>query len=227
MAATPLRTRQAELTRNLILDALEDRLAEEDPLEFSVQEVADRAGLAHRTVYRHFPTREALLDALVRRLEEQLMERAYTVATLDDVPAAVRQNFRLIEDFGRVVDPLIRLGVTTDMVSPYSQRRTESFLGALEEVTGDLDPETAHAVRWTIRHLASHQTWVRLRREGNIDGTLSGEAVAWAIETLFDALRNGQGPTPRPHEGAVPGRESDDAPDGSHDRASPRRAPGS
>ena len=153
------------------------------------------------------------------------MERAHAVVTPDDVPASVRHDFRLIEEYGRVVDPLIRLGVTTDSVSPYSQRRTESFLGALEEVTGHLDPETAHAVRWTIRHLASHQTWVRLRREGDIDGTLSGEAVAWAIETLLDALRQGKGPTPRPHEGAVPVRRSDDAPDGPHDRASPRRAP--
>lgn len=222
--AQALRMRQTELTRTVILDALEDRLAEDDPLEFSVQEVADRAGLAHRTVYRHYPTREALLDALVHRLEERLIDRAYTVVTADDVPASVRHNFRFIEEFGRVVDPLIRLGVTTDLVSPHSQRRTESFLGALDEVTGHLDPETAHAVRWTIRQLASHQTWVRLRREGNIDGALSGEAVAWAIETLLDALRNGRGPTPRPHEGAVPGRGSDDAPDGLHDRGSPERA---
>ena len=224
MAATPLRTRQAELTRNLILDALAERLADDDPHEFSVQEVADRAGLSHRTVYRHFPTREELVEALVHRLDEQIMVRAHPVVIPEDVPVAVRHNFRLMEEHGPLVEPLIRLGAAADSASSYTRRRTEDLLGALEEVTGDLEPETAHAVRWTIRHLASHQTWVRLRREGNIDGALSGEAVAWAIEILLDALRNGQGPTPRPHEDVVPGRESDDARDGPRDRVPPRRA---
>ncbi|MCB1015943.1 MAG: TetR/AcrR family transcriptional regulator, partial [Acidimicrobiales bacterium] len=36
--------------------------------DFSVQGVADRCGISHRTVYRHFPTRESLLDGLVERM---------------------------------------------------------------------------------------------------------------------------------------------------------------
>lgn len=225
--AADLRTRQAELTRTLILQALADRLAEDDPLEFSVQEVADRAGVSHRTVYRHFATREALLDALANWLEERLMDRAHRVEHVDDVPASVRHNFRSIEEFSPAVDVLIRLGVTGDTHSRHTRRRTQALLDAVAEVTGHLRPDVAEAMQWTIRHLASHQTWVRLRRDGGIEGARSGEAVAWAVETLIDALRKGGGPTPSPQEAEAPGRSSDghehDAPSGRPPRRGGRR----
>lgn len=37
-----------------------------------MQEVAKRAGVTHRTVYNHFPTREALSDALAAYVDERL-----------------------------------------------------------------------------------------------------------------------------------------------------------
>src|SRR3990170_3918695 len=188
-----IRGRHARLTRQTILEALADLLAEGE-LDFSVQDVADRAGVSHRTVYRHFETRETLLDALVDLLEQRLMEHIYPVRRAEDVAASIRHNFRLIEGFSPAVEALIALGIAGDTHSRYTRRRTKVLLGALSEVTAHLPPDAAAAVQWTIRHPASHPTWVRLRRDAGIEGERSGEAVAWAVETLLETLRSGRGP---------------------------------
>ena len=50
-------------TRTAILEAVAAEIAASGLTGFSIQGVADRAGVTHRTVYNHFPTREALNDA--------------------------------------------------------------------------------------------------------------------------------------------------------------------
>ena len=44
---------------------------------FSVATVAARAGISHRTVYRHFPTKEALLGAFWAWLQAQARRQGY------------------------------------------------------------------------------------------------------------------------------------------------------
>ncbi len=59
-----LRDRQKEMTRDLILEAVCDFILEGKILSFSVQDVADRAGISYGTVYKHFPNREMMLESL-------------------------------------------------------------------------------------------------------------------------------------------------------------------
>ncbi len=59
-------------TRHAILEAMVDVIMEADGIGFSVQAVADRAGVTHRTIYNHFPTREALCDAFSDHVDELL-----------------------------------------------------------------------------------------------------------------------------------------------------------
>src|SRR5713101_5686797 len=61
-------SRHTEATRNAILDAAVGLLLERRSAGFSVQEVADRVGLTHRTVYRYFPTRRDLMGATAQHL---------------------------------------------------------------------------------------------------------------------------------------------------------------
>ena len=71
---TPTKTlrRDAAQNRQRLLDAAEQVFAERG-LEASVDEVARVAGVGMGTLYRRFPTKEALIAELVRELLEDVL----------------------------------------------------------------------------------------------------------------------------------------------------------
>jgi AcrR family transcriptional regulator len=66
--AQRLRAEAAEATRERILDALYERLGEAPARPPTVDEIAERAGVARSTVYVVFGSRRGLFDALLARL---------------------------------------------------------------------------------------------------------------------------------------------------------------
>src|SRR5690349_10067460 len=67
LTPSPLRAKHAEATRDAIVDAFVSQLVEDGGFDVNYTAVARRAQVSIQTLYRHFPTREALLDALTRR----------------------------------------------------------------------------------------------------------------------------------------------------------------
>jgi AcrR family transcriptional regulator len=61
---SPLRDDRARRTREAIVAALVEQVADAGLNDFSVPKVAKRAGVSVRTVYRYFPNRDDLLDAV-------------------------------------------------------------------------------------------------------------------------------------------------------------------
>src|SRR5260370_5138546 len=61
--------KQAEL----ILAAFAAELARRDWADFSIPDVARAAGVSVRTVYHHFPNRDAQLEAVARWLDDQIV----------------------------------------------------------------------------------------------------------------------------------------------------------
>lgn len=55
----------------------------------SLRDIARKAGVGLGTLYRHFPTREALFDALLREGFEELAARARALQQSDDAGAAL------------------------------------------------------------------------------------------------------------------------------------------
>src|SRR2546421_12463472 len=72
--ATPQRRRRSDAERSVqvILEAALEALAS-DP-DASMAEIARRAGVVRATVYMHFPTREALLDAVMEHAVAEVDE---------------------------------------------------------------------------------------------------------------------------------------------------------
>lgn len=83
---TTLRS-DARRNRGRVLDAAAEVFAEQGP-GASVDEVARRAGVGHATVFRRFPTKDALIRAVVDRRIEQLHGLADEALARDDPGAA-------------------------------------------------------------------------------------------------------------------------------------------
>jgi AcrR family transcriptional regulator len=90
--ATALR---ADAQRNLdrLLEAAGECFAEQG-IDCSVDEIARRAGVGHGTVFRRFPTKEALLVAVIVRRVEVLTAAAEQAAEADNVEAALTDFVR-------------------------------------------------------------------------------------------------------------------------------------
>lgn len=78
----PLRA-DAQRNRDAVLAAARERLAK-DGLDGPVEEIAREAGVGVGTVYRHFPSKDALVDALVGDRFERLAERTAEALEQED-----------------------------------------------------------------------------------------------------------------------------------------------
>jgi len=58
-------TKKSEKKYNLILDALQQLLEEKKIQNISVSEIAQKAGIGKGSIYYYFPSKEAILDALI------------------------------------------------------------------------------------------------------------------------------------------------------------------
>lgn len=183
-----LRARQARQTRELILTCLADLVVEQGTANLSIREVAERAEVSERTVYRHFPTRQDLLDGLARWVRAQITAEGVdesAVTDLEGLRVAIVQTFRSLDRLGPLAEAMVLVSVATESRSTLHEERTQRFRRALEPELRRLgrDPEAVFGV---VRHLLSGLTWYVLRTEMGLDGERAGEAVA---EVMTAALR--------------------------------------
>jgi AcrR family transcriptional regulator len=83
---------RSDARRNLdrILEAASDAFAEVGP-DVTIDEIARRAGVGHGTVFRRFPTKDALRAAILRRRLEELLSRAAELSERADAGAAFEE----------------------------------------------------------------------------------------------------------------------------------------
>ncbi|MHB8468265.1 MAG: TetR/AcrR family transcriptional regulator [Gaiellaceae bacterium] len=111
---------RADAQRNLdrLLDAAAECFAERG-VEASMDEIARRAGVGHGTVFRRFPTKEALLAAIVAKRAEELASAAVEALGDPDVGGAFTAFMRrLAELYARdrtLIDCLGRCGESAEV----------------------------------------------------------------------------------------------------------------
>jgi AcrR family transcriptional regulator len=120
--------------------------------EASLEAVARHAGVGIGTLYRHFPTREALYEAVYRREVEQLVELAKHLEAETAPIEALRQWLRAGVEFmatkkGMAAALAMAAHGSSELV-PYSLERLTRALGdllqramAAGDIRADIDPE--------------------------------------------------------------------------------------
>jgi AcrR family transcriptional regulator len=195
---SPLRERQAQQTRDLILDTLTELLDTRRADEVSARDVARAAGVSERTVYRHFPDREALLVGLSDRLLH-LAGRARDgrpIETVDDLARGAVELMAGLDEFHVAARAEALLNADPRRYSPATRENTEQFRKMLASAFPDLDERERVRIAAVIRCLLSAQAWLRMREEFGVPGVESGPTVAWVLDTILNEIRQGRGPGP-------------------------------
>lgn len=73
-----------------ILDALQLLMEEKDIHNISVSEIADKAGIGKGSIYYYFPSKDAILDALIRRSYERPLQTAKNLSANTKVSSYTR-----------------------------------------------------------------------------------------------------------------------------------------
>lgn len=185
--APTLRERQHTATRNLILDALVDQLAETGAFDYSAFELARRANVSVRTIYRHFPDRDALLAAMSTRVNERI--GLYNMPTNPhELPDAARVLFRKFDENPQLIVAQITTTAGGQVRSHGRKDRIARTRMAVDQLGPDLDPDTRNARTAVLACLLSANVWMRMRQEFAMTGAQSGDALAWALEVLLAAI---------------------------------------
>jgi AcrR family transcriptional regulator len=96
----PLRA-DAQRNYQRLLSAASATFAEHSADDASLEEIARRAGVGIGTLYRHFPNRQALLEAVYRDQVDVLSDRAKRLSESADPGAALAEWLRALVNFGR------------------------------------------------------------------------------------------------------------------------------
>lgn len=192
---SPLRERQAAATRSAILHAAAELILSDGLADFSMREVAAHADVSERTVYYHFPNRQALLDGLAEWVDDQLRERSLQAdpRDIEDMPGRIAAIFAAFDDLGAPARAMARLSAARGMRSAAYRERTAAFRDRFADVLDPLPDGQADRRFALIRHIVSSTTWLTLRDEFELDGQETADAIAWALETLLDDLRGASG----------------------------------
>jgi AcrR family transcriptional regulator len=188
------RVANRERTRSRIEDALLETLADGDPSGINHDQIAKRARVGRRTVYRYFPDRTSLLQAGWERLNRAAspnvgmpegaqsildgMEELYT--GFDRNPEAMTVTMASAE--GRAI---------RNTMTP---QRVEAYRKALSPEMQHLDAETRDLAVAVIQLLNSGFVWREFRDQWALDGHDMARACRWAVSVLLNDLRSGGGP---------------------------------
>ncbi|MGO9820779.1 MAG: TetR/AcrR family transcriptional regulator [Solirubrobacteraceae bacterium] len=190
---------RSEAARAAILDAAEELLLDRGLGAVSMDAIAERAGVSKATIYRWWPTKEALaLDALYYEWAAASDPGRDTGSLKGDLLALLRRWVRRVgsRPYARVIAALIEEARTDPkfaeeyldrLVRPRRAQATSVFTRALDrgEIRADLDIEVAlDLIYGALYHRLLHG-------HAPLDDTFVAQVVEMAVDGLHATARDG------------------------------------
>ncbi len=183
------RTRNA--SREAILEAVERRLSHADLDELTFAQVATEAGVAERTVYRHFPTKNELLEAFWLHVQRRLGLEA-SVRSWSDYLGSRAATFAEMQRREPMMRALLGSAQARDARARLKRERQDGIRRVVREAVGDLAEPQFTELCALVHVLGSAPTWQALKDSWGIEGERAGRLAASAIAILAEAAkRNG------------------------------------
>jgi AcrR family transcriptional regulator len=186
--AVPLTEARAEVVRARILEGLAAILQRGETWTFA--KVAKRARVPERTLYRYFPTREALLQGIFEWANARLGFQGELPVDAAALEALVRRSFPGFDTLAPVVRELLLApeGRLARLRQKSSRQRSSLALVQLE-VPGLPDAD-ARRLAAVLQLLGQAATWQSLRDYWDMDGVEAAESSVLAIRLLLEGARS-------------------------------------
>jgi AcrR family transcriptional regulator len=197
MTSSSLRTARHDVVRERVLDGVAALLRDGEDVTFAA--VARAAGVPERTVYRHFPNRQALMAAVYAWANRQAGFSGSLPTTAEEMTAMVRQVFPGFDTVSPVVDELLASEDGRRARLAAADERRAAARAVVVDARPDLDPKRRDQVAAVVQILGTAPVWQALRDFWEWDGATAADAVATAIGQLLSPSESAE---PRPSRGA-------------------------
>jgi AcrR family transcriptional regulator len=191
------RASQIDRTRNAILDAAIDAyLGETDPSELTMQAIADAAGVSHRTLYRYFPSRRELVNAIGKEIDAQLAETGgwVEVDAFDTWISAVERAMA----FGAIHREQLRRSLVLAVTSgDHRTDRDEMYWQLFQDRFPHLDEQTARQAFLCIRTLLSASNVILMGERFDLSPEELAPVIDFGVEALIGRVAELDGATTR------------------------------
>jgi AcrR family transcriptional regulator len=185
---SPLRAEQKEATRQRILDAAGKLMEDLGLEEFSFGEIARVAGVKERTVYRHFPSKSALIDGLCAWYQRRVSYGDFS-RTEADLLAKPLQMFQAFDENERLARALWASPQGREFRLSNVEDRKAGIKAAIADAVRDLPPRQAKWLAAVVHVLLSSATWQTMKDYWGLSGIEAGKASAMAMALLLNAVR--------------------------------------
>lgn len=188
---SPAREQAKAETRSKIIAAVVRVVLDDGVHAFTVQNVANKAGVSHRTVYRHFQTAEELLDGLAELLKQKSADGPVpsTPVRVEDVTDSVVPSFEGMSADADAMRAYVMTSIALRWQDAGRLHRTRAFDKLTAAAFPNLSPAEVREAGAIIRSVASSRSWYQLTVEAELDARAAARAADWAIRTLFEDLR--------------------------------------
>lgn len=186
----PLRDAHRDLTRKRIVDAALDLLRSGQAGSVTIAEIAARAGMTERTVYRHFENREVLMAAVWLAVNDIVK----TPALPNTPEALIAQPLTAFPGFDSE-EPLMRTLVMTEegraLRLSVNDKRKEGMRAAVRAACPGLKEPAFTQICAVVQLLDSSLAWLSMRDYWGLTGKEAGQAASNAIAILLNASKAG------------------------------------
>lgn len=186
-AAPGLRDRKKQEARDRIADAMAELLGE-GRIDVTHDLIAERTGISRRTVYRYFPDRESLHDALSERVRAMAGKNVIMPRDEADLTGTLHDIYTGFDSIAPLVTMVRSTPQGRAIRRASNRQRVASYTAAMADAVKDLPPGDRTLATAMVQAL--HTTpWLEMRDHWDLSGEQIARATGWAIRTLLRDLR--------------------------------------
>ena len=184
-----------ERNRNRTMEAITEAFSELSLVNprFTMQELADAAGISVRTLYRYYPSRDDLIAGLYDLINRRM---PHAQLTGEGLPAPgseerIRHSFGVFGEHDKLMRAVVVNRLTGEVADPGHTQRAENILAGVRRMFPDHDDVVQRQIAGLVRLLGGSVAWMTLTDETIVlDDDEAAAAAAWALQTLLAAARD-------------------------------------